>query len=179
MSRADAIEALAVLTAAYNKNIPEETLRIYVKCLEDLERDALLAAASDWIILSQWFPTVAELRRKAVVASNGGSLPPSPYEAWGEVVAAASRQGRQWIPTWSNPAIGAALDQIGGYRRVCDSELPGVERSHFLKSYEAIVDKIRDQVHIPAALQTSLRMLEIGGGHVPHQDDTTGDVGSV
>jgi len=179
MSRADAIEALAVLTAAYDKNIPEETLRIYVKCLEDLDRGALLAAASDWIILSQWFPTVAELRRKAVALSDGGTLPPSPYEAWGEITDAASRQGRQWVPTWSHVAIGAALDQIGGYRRVCDSELLGVERSHFLKSYEAIVERIQDEVQIPEALRASLKMLEIGGGHAPRQSSDVGDVGSV
>ena len=39
MSRADALEALAILTAAYDRDMPEETARIYLAALVDIDRD--------------------------------------------------------------------------------------------------------------------------------------------
>ena len=176
MTKPDAIEALAVLTAAYNREIPEQTLRIYVKALEDLDRDSLLGATTDLMVTSKFFPTIAELRHRAVEISVGGALPPDAYTAWGEVMEAASSQGRTWRSTWSDPAIGVALDQIGGYRRVCDSELIGVERSHFLKAYGALVDRILREAQTPAALQGSFRQISQGGDHRA-LDDIDGDSG--
>ena len=174
MTKPDAIEALAVLTAAYNREIPEQTLRIYIKALEDLDRDSLLGATTDLMVTSKFFPTVAELRHRAVEISAGGELPPDVYAAWGEVVTAASNQGRERRPIWSSPVIGVALDQIGGYRRVCDSELIGVERSHFLKAYDTLVERALREARVPAALQDSLRQIGQGGDH--HAlDNTDGD----
>jgi hypothetical protein len=177
MTKPDAIEALAVLTAAYNREIPEQTLRIYVKALEDLDRDSLLGATTDLMVTSKFFPTVAELRHRAVEISAGGELPPSAYAAWGEVLTAASSQGRDHRPVWSSPAIGAALDQIGGYRRVCDSELIGVERSHFLKAYDVLVERTLREAQIPAALRGSLQQIGRGGDHhaLDNADDDSGD----
>jgi len=174
MTKPDAIEALAVLTAAYNREIPEQTLRIYVKALEDLDRDSLLGATTDLMVTSKFFPTVAELRRRAVEISAGGELPPDAYAAWFEIAEAAARVGRDRRPSWSHPAIGAALDQIGGYRRICDSELIGVERSHFLKAYDVLVERTLREAQIPAALQSSLQQIGQGGDH--HAlDNTDGD----
>ncbi len=146
MSRQDVIKVLAMLTAAYNRDLPKETAQVYVEMLADLEPGPLTTAATECVALSRFFPTVAELREGTLLCALGKMLPPSPYEAWQEITEAASRLGRSRRPSWSHPAVGAALDTIGGYRRVCDSQLVGVERSHFLKAYEALVAEQRREV---------------------------------
>ena len=62
-SRDEVSDVLAVIAAAYFMiTVPKETIRLYVKELEDVPADDLLGAAQDHIKCSRFFPTIAELR---------------------------------------------------------------------------------------------------------------------
>jgi hypothetical protein len=162
MSRADALEALAILTAAYDRDMPEETARIYLAALVDIERDVLLRAATTVITESTFFPSVAEILT-AAIDDQCGWLTQSPQEAWGEVIAVIQSIGRAGRPEWADPLTIEAVAAVGGYRHLCDSELIAAERSHFVKAYEAARRRQR-RAALSAAQASSLpRSLESPG----------------
>lgn len=60
----------------------------------------------------------------------------SPEEAWGDVVRALRRNS----PVFSTPAISKAVEVIG-WRNLCESSRPEMDRAHFCKTYEAILKR--------------------------------------
>ena len=56
-----------------------EDLAAMASHLVDLEEDPLTRALADLVKTSQWFPSVAEIRRRAMEVATGL---PSPEEAW-------------------------------------------------------------------------------------------------
>jgi hypothetical protein len=137
-----AILALAVLTAAYNKELPRETLEIYVNLLQHHPRQYLMAAAERLVTTSRWFPTVAEVGETVCRVSDPFPAP-SPEEAWVEVISAARSRGRDDRPPWTHPAVGAALDVVGGYRHLCDQSdaYLGMTRREYHKQYESLIQR--------------------------------------
>ena len=86
MSRAGVLNTLAMLTAAYMKELTDPTIKLYVNGLSDLEDDALHGAAQDLIVVSKFFPTIASLRETAVHRMIPGGKPPSQESAWAEIM---------------------------------------------------------------------------------------------
>jgi len=138
MSRRGAAQAIATLTAAYNREVPKPTLRIYLAELSDIDDGLLMAAALEIIRLSKFFPTIAEVRDAVIRVNPSSQLCPKVDKAWTEVLGAARELGRQQRPDWSHPAIMEALKSVGGYRAVCDSSVPGVVESRFREAYKRI-----------------------------------------
>lgn len=136
------IQALAVLTAAYHKELPRETLELYVKWLAHHPRDALMAAVQRIVALNKFFPTIAEINETVALVRDPFPAPTA-EEAWAEVTATASTRGRSERPVWTYPAIKEAVDMIGGYRRICDSstEYEGVIARDFRTAYHGIMSK--------------------------------------
>ena len=163
MSRRGAAQAIATLTAAYNREVPKPTLRIYLAELADIDDGLLMAATLEVIRLSKFFPTIAEIRDATIRVDPGSQLCPKIDKAWTEVLTAARELGRQLQPDWSHPAIMEALQSAGGYRSVCDSTMPGVVESRFREAYK----------RIEAEHHRSL-MLERGGEK--YEPNTMGDV---
>jgi len=58
-------------------------------------------------------------------------------EAWAEVLQQVSKTGSYGVPKFSSEAIKKSVEAVG-WRQICLSEMPGVERAHFLKIYETI-----------------------------------------
>jgi hypothetical protein len=56
-------EQMAYLAAAYSKEITKEMAAVYWDQLGGLQDEAFIAAVRQTVGHSQWFPTVAELRR--------------------------------------------------------------------------------------------------------------------
>lgn len=63
-----------------------------------------------------------------------------PAEAWSAVLKEVSRTGSYGVPKFSNPLITRAVECIG-WRNICLSENPGIERAHFLKIYEQLQNR--------------------------------------
>jgi len=78
---------------------------------------------------------IALIRKNAIAHSL-----PLPADAWSEVLLVVSRVGCYGQPEFSHPAIGRAVDGIG-WRSICMSENIGIERAHFFKIYDQIVQR--------------------------------------
>lgn len=87
------------------------------------------------------FPPTAGQIRAEVVRRRDGSCPDADV-ALAEVLTAVRTRG--WTATmrggvglvWSHPAIGQAIDALGGWGEVCASDNPEALRAHFTKAYE-------------------------------------------
>jgi len=66
-------------------------------------------------------------------------------EAWGEVMRQVSKVGSYNIPKFSSVVIQKCVDAIG-WRNICLSEMPAVERAHFLKIYDVISERNKNRV---------------------------------
>ena len=143
MSKRGVLRAVDELARHHNKAMSRDQIELYVRYLSDLDDGTLMQAAANLICLLRFFPKVAEMREEAVRIDLGGEFAPHPVSAWREVLAGIQAHGRASVPSWSHQAIGVALDQIGGYRRVCDSQLVEAERSKFCDVYEHLIAEER------------------------------------
>lgn len=111
------------------------TMDLWGAVLGDLDYSDANAALLRHIATSEFFPTVAELRR-IVAASQHGRRRPG-IDAWGDVKAAISRDGRYRTPRFDDPLVARVVESIG-WVTICDSEDEMVERAHFARAYDAL-----------------------------------------
>ena len=154
------IQALALLTAAYNKELPRETLELYVNMLQHHDRNLLLSAVQRIVALNKFFPTIAELNEAVAYVSDPFPAPDLDI-AWQEVLTTARQEGRTHRPKWSHPAIGLALDMIGGLRYVCDSPTmyEAMTAKAFKEAYQNVI-KINIEEHAGLTETISMKALE-------------------
>jgi hypothetical protein len=101
--------------------------------------------------------------RKAVVELQEPTLPAE--LALVEVIAQVGRTGRYGAPEWSSPAVAAAVQAMGGWVAVCDSDNPEAFRAHFLRLYEPMAKRSSDEAALPAsvrALAASAAVKQLG-----------------
>lgn len=128
------------LAAAFGrKGWNDDALGAYLLALHDLDVDLLRQAATKELRTARFMPTPGELRRAALQLVVGRI--PSADEAWGEVQRAIRRHGRYGRPTWRHSLTAQAVADVGGWRRLCDSEDPTGDRIAFRKAYEATHDQ--------------------------------------
>ena len=134
MTSQQVAEIFAILTGAYPRQvITAENARVYATVLGDLQDTALRRAVIEHVATSQWFPSIAELRAAVVEASC--TVPPLDL-AWAEVSAEVARVGASEVPQFSDPAIDDVVRAIG-WREICLSDKPGIERAAFREMYTA------------------------------------------
>lgn len=130
------------------------TLRAYAAMLDDLDPEALEAAATTWIQTHAERPTIADLR-KAVAASQATAAA-SPYldpdEAWAHVEASITRVGGYHDFPDTHPLVAETVRAIG-WQRLCQSDNTVADRAHFLQLYRARLERARrDDAATPGAV---------------------------
>lgn len=136
-------EIMAFLSALFpHHNTTDATIQAYYAILSDLPGDVLKAAVEH--IASQdgrWFPSAGKLRAAAFELMQHQDGAPSAMEAWGEVSAAFGTNGRDRLPEWTHELIGLAVQDVGGWRGLCDSpiEMVASDRARFVQAYEGRV----------------------------------------
>ncbi|MEM7331028.1 MAG: hypothetical protein AAF490_02975 [Chloroflexota bacterium] len=135
-------DVLIVLLAAYpNANFNEDTEKIYRLGLADIEPELLKTAVLHHITNNKWFPTIAELRESvAEIISKVNGETPSAFEAWQLVSKAFSSHGRNRTPDFP-PMVAKAVEAVGGWRYLCDSETPMPDRAHFFRAFESLQNR--------------------------------------
>ncbi len=127
------------LSALYpNKKIPVETMEAYYLILSDLGIDSLQASILRIASESKFFPSAAEIRS---IAFDLQTAIPSAGEAWAEVEKQRYSCGHDEYPDFSHPAIGEAVRQVGGWRRLLRSTNHVADRARFLDLYREIAKK--------------------------------------
>jgi len=142
-------DAFRVLAHAYPRwNLTPDAIRTWAALMHDIEPDLVHAAAIQFATESEFPPSVAELRKRALAARGGADAQAIP-EAWSEVLRnrdLASRQRYESRPdkrapyAWSNEAVRIAAEAIG-WNREWDSEVIGTTRAQFERYLRELVSK--------------------------------------
>lgn len=158
MTNLQATKIFASIMAAYSSNkFTEDSVGVYSRMLGDLDYATANAATEQLIAISKWPPTVADIRERCAALTHGEVK--AGGEAWGEVLRAIGRYGRNRTPgvdfAWSDPALGEAVSAMS-WRELCDSDNQIADRARFIDVYDAIAVKHRrEQVSgcLPAVQQ--------------------------
>jgi Loader and inhibitor of phage G40P len=155
---------VGLMAAAYpNTQVTKETVKVYTSLLKDIPLDLLTASVQQCMSESEFLPTVAKIREKALSLSQPVS--PEPFEAWGIVLQEIRSKGYTKIPKFDNPIIKKAVDCIG-WMSLCSSENQITDRAHFAKVYEGLVRQAEnDRRMIPAARQIQDQVKLMIAGH--------------
>ena len=143
MTTDEATRIIALLLDGFRpKDWSIGSTRVYVRTIEDLEYDAAQVAAVRLLQTEKFMPRVADLRRSVYRVMHPDAI--TPGEAWQQVMREISRVGSYGTPRFDDQRVAAAVNAVG-WRAICMSEVVGVERAHFMRAYEAFVN--RDEEH--------------------------------
>lgn len=162
-NEADIAKLIGVMAAGFpNTQVTDATVEVYVTMLKDVPLDLLTIAVQQCMAESEFLPTVAKVREKALTLS--APVAPEPLEAWGIVQKEIQRTGFYRLPKFDDPIIAKAVDCIG-WQTLCSSENPIADRAHFSKIYEGLLRQAEnDRRMLPAArqLQEGVRLMLSG-----------------
>ena len=131
-ARPEVAEAVAVLAAAHPRQpIQEETVKVYVAALSDIDPERLADAVEFCVITMRSFPTISDIRRRVAEAELGL---PTPQQALVEVSKAIC-DGTSIVPT---PLVLEAARAVGVDSQIHDQNPAGVWRGQFLKTYSGL-----------------------------------------
>lgn len=121
------VATVAALAAAYpRQQFPEDTQRMYVRMLSDLDEAAVAQATERLIRRSAFLPSISEIRMEVSEAEVGL---PSAAEAW-EIAQRGDLLG-------APPEVRAAAESAGGRWTLIHSERPETVRAQFVADYES------------------------------------------
>lgn len=128
----------------------KQKVEIWSEMLGNLTNDEFIRGVKTFCLAHrEIFPNtnvIANIRHYALTDPNRKTA----QEAWGEVVREISRVGSYGQPIFSTPDIKRAVDCIG-WKDICLSETIGVERAHFMRAYDGIVN--RDTFNVVAGME--------------------------
>jgi len=148
--------AIAVLWPHFDA--PPATFALGQRLLGPMDARAVAAAIEQLALEGREFaPPLGLVARRAheLVREVHGERVPDAAQALHEVYDRIARVGFYGIPTWSHPAIGAAVEAMGGWPSTCRDDNPEAYRAHFLRVY----DTVRGRLERESLVAPSLREL--------------------
>lgn len=122
--------------------VTKERLSIWADMLNDLSDEQFVTGIKAFCLAHrEIYPNtniIAHVRHYALTDPNRKTS----SEAWGEVLREVSRVGYCGSPIFSNSEIKRSVECVG-WRDICSSENIGVERAHFQRAYDGIVERDR------------------------------------
>ncbi len=134
------------------------TFALAERLLLPLDARTVAAAIEQFSLDGREFaPTMGQVARRAheVAMQVAGVTVPDGQQALSEVHDRISRVGRYGDPTWSHPAVAAAVGAMGGWEATCGSNNPEAYRAHFLRVY----DTLRGRLERESLVAPSMREL--------------------
>jgi hypothetical protein len=157
------IEVLGIFALSFPRTeVKPGMSKIWYSLLQDIPDEILEAAAKQVIAENTFFPSLAEVRNKALLLMAGVNGIPSAGEAWEEVI---SNCRSSHYENWSHPLIEKAYLIIGkSYWRVMLTDEEMATRAHFIKIYDNLVSREAEQTKLlPEVKAASERyQLEVG-----------------
>lgn len=166
MKRADIIRLVGICSANYRK-WPEEgkeeaTIILWLKMLGDVELFIAEAAIEKYMAESVYPPTVADIRSR--IADITVFKEKTAIEAWGDVQIAIRKFG------WYNEK--SAMQSLGGvthkviesmgFKTICISENEMADRAHFLKVYDTLAAREREEALMLPSTRKLMEQLQNG-----------------
>jgi hypothetical protein len=167
MTQKETAYLLSILRAAYPRfyyDVSPDDLKISVDTwtvmLSDTSLEIATVALQRLIATSKFPPTIAEMR-ESISAVIHPTMPDS-GDAWGEVVSAISKYGyyrpEEALASMREPVRLAV--KCMGWRELCMSENGMADRAHFLRIYETMEKRTKEDNLIPVALK--MQSLQLG-----------------
>lgn len=137
------------------------TLDAYMMLLQDVPFDLLLAATLEYVGSHSWFPKIDQLRQAAFGLRDKAVGVPTAEQAMAELQAQISAVGSWGVPRWSHTNIGAAVDAIGGWSLICQSEIESwpSTRARFLDCYHNIEQRRQSDERMLPDVQRAVAQL--------------------
>ena len=161
-SRRNAVAAIAKLSIAFGKEMPDEQIDLYINMLYDIPSDALQQAVDVIITTERFFPAIATIRAAALQDESHLNA----EEAWAFVSRRIQTNGRMAGTTGLTAEMKVGIDACGGWMALCQSENPTGNRIAFVRAYSSSANRTRrQQLHntsIPKRLRTAMK--KIGKG---------------
>lgn len=158
-TRAEIGKIIMVLSAAFPSFKPGytaqerkarigEMIQAYTAILGDLDADRLAQVAYHLASINTFFPSAAELRAAYFNMEERAAGVPTADEAWNEIKRLFRRgYSRYRAPppeAFSHPLVQKALEGIGGWLALCNSENDAADRARFLQAYEIHMRRNRE-----------------------------------
>lgn len=129
----------------------KEAMELWFRELADIPYDVAEAVLRKWVSLNKWSPSIADIREMVAEAQNGEM--PDYGAAWESVLRAIRQYGfynQQEALESLDPMTRGVVERMG-FRELCMSENPGVDRGQFRKIYETVAmrEKKKQQVALP------------------------------
>lgn len=164
MNPRETIKLMAILAAEYGDKfqITEARTDLWVEMLADLPYPLAESAVYKILSSSPFPPTISDVRKKAAESPDEIDA----AEAWGEVIRAVRNHGsygeKEAMETLS-PRARKVITWMG-WREICMSEEVGVTRGQFLKMYQQVHERDKQDALLPEGLRLVGGMKQIGGG---------------
>ena len=175
-----ALATLNLMYAGQLEKYSEEQLamrnQMYAKHLSDIDDDLLLRAAEQIILESSWFPTVAQIREKALGimrVGEGGQIDPN--EAFGIVMEMARSKGRDIDEDKRRKYLGDKLPtrvvdlclhciRSFGWANMCNHDLEKIDviRAQWRSLFTAIQQRQDDYTKLSPATKEYIARLADG-----------------
>jgi len=124
----------------FNRAMTADAMEAYCNCLSDLSPEALARGFSRAMTECETFPPPATLRKLAGAVRTASDDTPAEI-AWHAVLKAIRSVGVYSSPKFDEPAIAVVIQELGGWKFLCDQEsdqLHQFTRPQFLKAYTAL-----------------------------------------
>ena len=148
--------ALVALASCSNPTMqskdPAPIVAAWTIMLADLDPVVAKAAVIKVCRESDYFPSVARIVEAANELDPRIEKPPTAAEAWEEVERLIIHFGPYRAPKYSCDLVRRAVRAIG-WLQLCCSENPAADRAHFLKIYDSMRSKHKEQQEIQQVMK--------------------------
>jgi hypothetical protein len=161
MLKSELIKIMTALAEVYPKFIINEfKTNIFYDLLKDLDYVVLQTAVRKHMLLSEYPPTIADLRKLATEITNP-SIQLTAAEAWGEVQKAIRYfgwyRGEEALASMSEGA--RKIAQYIGWQNICEAENIDVLRGQFFKMYGQVETREKTEALLPESVKGDIQRL--------------------
>lgn len=168
MNKTETVQVITLLAGNYDSIAKKDTtqkqlmINTWLECLGDLDYKLVLQAVKKTIIESPYPPTIHDIRKNAIEMVNPSNAR-TPIEAWEEaykMICNGAYMTQEEFDTHS-PEVKkffGSREQLRAYATNVDFNMD-VVRSNFLKQYEVITEREKQQKLLPEQMQNMIGQL--------------------
>ena len=168
MNKTETVQVITLLAGNYDSIAKKDTtqkqlmINTWLECLGDLDYKLVLQAVKKAIIESPYPPTIHDIRKNAIEMVNPSNAR-TPIEAWEEaykMICNGAYMTQEEFDTHS-PEVKkffGSREQLRAYATNVDFNMD-VVRSNFLKQYEVITEREKQQKLLPEQMQNMIGQL--------------------
>ncbi len=159
MVKSEVAKLLAVIAAAYSRfQVDELKQNVWFEMLGDVDYKIAQMAVKKLMLESPFPPTIADIRKQIAEITTPEKYKISAADAWGEIEQAISKYGyyQQSEALDSMSSITRKTVDLIGFRQICLCEEPGVVRGQFLRMFEQVANKEKQNALLPENLKKQI-----------------------